>query len=687
MAIEKKIFVGGLDSDTEDRMLQNGDYRYALNCRSSKSDGANLGSIENTKGNSIVSVTLPDGVNKVIGAYDNITTNKVIYCLFNDRGNHSIYEFDANTDVITLVLRTHLLNFRSNKFINDSFMIGGLYFFNDRVNQPRCLNIDRAKVNGYPNPFKEEYMNVIVPAPGEPAIVEYVDDSSIKTNNVRGVLFQFRYKFTYIDNQESAWSPISKVPLPIDEASFRPFNYYPTDINNAIDVNVNIGDEYVKSIKIAAREGNTGDFFLVTELEREKIVTNPAPLEYTYRFFNDEVYTPIDNDGFTGMRLFDWCPQLADSMSQIDGNRVAFGGITENYDPVDVDMDIIPNITTSNGEEAPVVKNIYRYDKVRSMYGVTAPNPFSKDWIFNTTNTTYLRGIKGNVYQLYAGTVAKNRFPAPTPLISLSPKRFYDANTPGNPTDDFIKPNNAFGDRVLTLEVGGAGGTKINVAESMINEYLISAPNAVGTRYTLSVRVWYYDLGDTDNRITEWFRVQYTSKANDTEVDVANALVQKLKNFGTVKKGNVSIDFSKSTTASSSLTVPTTSVGASQRVVRVWVAGVVKAADKDASPDSFPTATGSDTPALYELAGFVKSYASWTLRNEKTLKAGARHGVAIVYYDSPNRSGLLVGLRDFRLYTLEIRVLKSSLGQRQDIKDSFSSRYQKFQLYQTRLEL
>ena len=53
---------------------------------------------------------------------------------------------------------------------------------------------------------------------------------------------------------KSAWSPISKVPLPVDEAAYRPFNYYPTDINNAIDITVEKGDNYVKSIKIAEQE-------------------------------------------------------------------------------------------------------------------------------------------------------------------------------------------------------------------------------------------------------------------------------------------------------------------------------------------------------------------------------------------------------------------------------------------------
>jgi hypothetical protein len=635
MAIETKNFSGGLDYDTEDRLLAGGDYRYALNCRLSKSDGANQGSVENVKGNSLVSVTLPAGDNKTIGSFDDISSNRVIYCVFNSQGQHSIFEYNATSNIISLILRTPLLNFRADKLINDSFTIGGLYFFNDRFNQPRCINIDRAKTNGYPTPFKEEYMNVIVPAPGKPPVVEYGNDSKVKTNNVRGVLFQFRYKYTYIDNQESAWSPISKLALPIDEDSYRPFDYYPTDINNFIGVEFETGDDYVKSVKIAAREGNEGDFFLVTELERDKIITtNPAPNQYTYNFYNDEVYSAIDNDGFTGLRLFDWVPQLADSMSLIDGNRVAFGSITENYDPVDIDIEINTQITNSPNIDAPFVENVYNLDRGFNGYGVPTP---PNGWTY-TGPSTLLRKIGNITYQLYAGTQSARPLPLPTPL-SKSLTKYFDNNTPGNPFDDFSKPAGAFGNRVLILESGGAGGQQFKVSESLLNEYRISAPTSEGTRYILELLVEYYDLGLTEQFKKEFFRFQYISVLGDTEADVAQNLVQQIKNTPVVKRGKVTIDFSKTEQGISGFTGSV--AGPGQRIIKVWVEGVVKAADKEPDPKpSFPTAVGGDTAALYALSGDVDAYAAWTTLNKKTLKAGARHGLALVYYDGPNRSGL-----------------------------------------------
>ena len=637
MALESKSFLGGLNLDSEDRYVPNGDYRYALNCRLSKSDGANEGSVENTKGNTLVSVDLPDGINKTIGSYDNLVLNKVIYCVFNSQGNHAIYEYDVNASTISLVLRTTQLNFRSNKLINDSFMIGGLFFFNDRFNEPGCINIDRAKSNGYPTPFKKEYLQLVVPAPGCAPESEYVNDSSIKTNAVRGSLFQFRYKYVYLDNEESAWSPISKVPLPVDEAAYRPFNYYPTDINNAIDITVEKGDNYVKSIKIAARTGNDSDFFLVTEIDKETIPTTSTTPDYTYRFYNDESYTSVDNSGIEGMRLFDWVPQLADSMSLIDGNRVALGGITENYDPVEIDIDVTVNQESSPEEVPPTITRI-RFKDTWEGYGVNANKNIldqNSPWVYSGS-TQYLRTIGGTTYNLFGGTQAYRPGPSITPLRGTSTTSYYVGTIA--PGDEFVKNNGAIGNRVLLLEVGGQGGTLIGTSESILNEYSITSPNAVGTRYVLRVQVLYYDLGLSNQIKTKWFNVQHTSIAGDTDGTVASALRQKLLALGTIKEGNVSIDFTKVTTGSYSYTNGT-QAPAGTSVINLWIQGVVKAADK-ASGGSFPTASGSDTAALHYAATYLDAYSSMTLQNKKSLKSGARHGIGIVYYDSPNRSGL-----------------------------------------------
>ena len=77
MAIDKRIFTGGLDRDSDERLVRNGDYRFALNVRNVSSDGDEVGTIQNVQGNLAVSYTLPSGNNLVIGSVEHSASSSV----------------------------------------------------------------------------------------------------------------------------------------------------------------------------------------------------------------------------------------------------------------------------------------------------------------------------------------------------------------------------------------------------------------------------------------------------------------------------------------------------------------------------------------------------------------------------------------------------------------------------------
>ena len=68
MPLESKVFIQGMNGDSEERFLEDAEYRYALNVRSGSSDNDNEGAIENVKGNTLVALSLPPGLNTCIGA-------------------------------------------------------------------------------------------------------------------------------------------------------------------------------------------------------------------------------------------------------------------------------------------------------------------------------------------------------------------------------------------------------------------------------------------------------------------------------------------------------------------------------------------------------------------------------------------------------------------------------------------
>ena len=57
----------GLDSDTDEQLMPKGHSRYRLNCRSTETEGENVGSIENIQGNKLVEFT-----------FDTVATRTVI---------------------------------------------------------------------------------------------------------------------------------------------------------------------------------------------------------------------------------------------------------------------------------------------------------------------------------------------------------------------------------------------------------------------------------------------------------------------------------------------------------------------------------------------------------------------------------------------------------------------------------
>lgn len=647
MAIEKKHFTGGLNSDTEDRLLPDGDYRYTLNVRASKSDNSNEGLIENTKGNTELTVALPNGQNRVIGAYDDLDNNLVFYFLFNEFRNHTIYQYNPVTNSIVVVLQTPLLNFSSVGYINDARVVGEQLFFNDRINQPREINYVRAIANGYPTPFIEQYINAIAYPPGFPPLTEFFSDPLVKVNNVRGVLRQFRTAFIYEDNKQSAWSPISKTALPVDEAVYRPLDYYPTELNNGIDITFDLGGDTVVKILVAVREGNSGDFGLVEEIEKSKIpLTSIIPGNtYVYKFYNDKSYTPLDNDGNTGMRLFDSIPLKADSQELIDGNRIAYGGITEFFDPVDVDMDVVVNRDNSVLIPSPKLNITRNTENASSGFGLitTADHFWNKSY---DAGTKWLRQVNGQTYRLdQLGWQEARNNPSSSPFI----------NNWSTTTQRSIIPSFSAGthDRIVYMTNESTGALIQGSGGSCYNEIVLLAPTTgttfqAGIRFVQTISVRWYDIGGSDALISEKFKVQYTTSAGDDTLTVAHNLITKFNNLGVngiITRGKVEIKFNTSSVGGYSRMLHQP-LGVGQQSYEVWVeayvppANVVNPAFVQGVSRSWIAGCGDYVPALYSIATDLKGYADWTTQNRKTLKSGANHSVGIVYYNEGNQSGL-----------------------------------------------
>jgi len=160
MAKAKNTFLGSkMNKDIDARILQNGDYRDALNVQISRSEGDGVGSLENVLGNSLaVDFTAITGISNLtcIG-YCADDINNTIYLFltnytdpsptnltYSSTAKNFIYAYNTVTEVPTKLVEGPFLNFSKTHFIYATNVLEDLLFWTDNRNQPRKINITSA---------------------------------------------------------------------------------------------------------------------------------------------------------------------------------------------------------------------------------------------------------------------------------------------------------------------------------------------------------------------------------------------------------------------------------------------------------------------------------------------------------------------------------------------------------------
>jgi len=144
-----------MNKDLDARLLKNGEYVDAQNIYITKSEGSDVGTVQNILGN-----TLPysSNINKgtVIGYYiDSERTSNNEYRIFyfvKGTGSYAdniyYYEAGSTTAPISLIDNTSdFLKFNINYLITGVNLIDNLLFWTDNLNQPRRINVTTALAN------------------------------------------------------------------------------------------------------------------------------------------------------------------------------------------------------------------------------------------------------------------------------------------------------------------------------------------------------------------------------------------------------------------------------------------------------------------------------------------------------------------------------------------------------------
>jgi len=160
--VKQNFLKSKMNKDLDDRLVPVGEYRHAQNISVAKSEGQDVGALENILGNNAVSnFALPDntyGV-EIIGQYMDVKNDRIIVFMTNyvdTSGSalnnfspadayHAIGMYEVLGGNSTILVTGRFLNFSKTHEIYGVNMIDNLLFWTDNRNQPRKINILNAR--------------------------------------------------------------------------------------------------------------------------------------------------------------------------------------------------------------------------------------------------------------------------------------------------------------------------------------------------------------------------------------------------------------------------------------------------------------------------------------------------------------------------------------------------------------
>jgi len=197
MAEVKNAFIKSkMNKDLDSRLLPPGEYRDGLNIQVSKSEGEDVGALENAVGNIVAStsdasnpfvdfnaITGSSGL-KTVGMYADesqstlyifLTNNSSAKLIYNSSASNFIYSYNTLTKNLIKLAEGAFLNFSTVNPIYSINIIENLLFWTDNRNQPRKINVNVD----FSNYTTEDQISVAKYNPYQPIDLYYINPETI----------------------------------------------------------------------------------------------------------------------------------------------------------------------------------------------------------------------------------------------------------------------------------------------------------------------------------------------------------------------------------------------------------------------------------------------------------------------------------------------------------------------------
>jgi hypothetical protein len=291
--ITRNFIAGRMNKVVDQRLLPDGEYVDAMNIRMGSTENAEVGVIENTKGNlPLTSLAYINGTPlsvdaRCIGGIEDSANETIYWCVHDPSfsiGATGKLDLVVSFNVNTSILKYHIisindgngvnttLNFNPSYLITGINIIGNLLFITDDYNPPRQIDITK----GYANPvanidqFSAESILVIKKPPVESPTVELINTSG-QENYLEERFVSFAYRYEYDNGQYSAtsqWSDIAFIPNPFEFSINSMLNEGMTNFCNTAIVSYNSGGPLVVGIDLLFKQSNNNIIKIIEKINK-----------------------------------------------------------------------------------------------------------------------------------------------------------------------------------------------------------------------------------------------------------------------------------------------------------------------------------------------------------------------------------------------------------------------------------
>ena len=403
--IQRNFIKGKMNKSVDERLIPNGEYVDALNVRLGSTEETEIGSVENSKGNSRLtdieynSIKL-SSTSKCIGVYED-GARETIYWMVTDSNfagstNTNKLDLIMSFNVPTSLLTYHVisiddgggvnttLNFNEQYLITGIDMVEDLLFFTDDYNPPRRISItknyaDPTPIGGGvdPSTLKDDLLVIKAPPPLAPKWSFPGVNAPNQENFIKERFICFAYRYRYSEQEYSATSQFSKPAFvannyTIDSTSY--LNVGMVNLYNQVEVSFNAGGPLVKEVELLFKDADNSVIRVIESFNKEEEgwLDNA---DYTYTFNNSKIYTLLPSSEI--LRLYDNVPRFAKAQTMM-GNRLMYGNYIDGYNLLDKNDNTIKlNYTTDLISTAVTVEEFDAIDIAFVNVNYTVYTPIS----------------------------------------------------------------------------------------------------------------------------------------------------------------------------------------------------------------------------------------------------------------------------------------------------------------------